>query len=636
MRFWFLLILGCVSSFQKLTLVGTPTAKEFPEAERVVLLEESIFDYRIDQNSKKPYLLSTYHDQSKLLKVGAFPNIQAFYDNTFTQIISINARGVLSDGTEKEIDTEKRFDRPVSSSYALYENSRKISVDAPLLPVNSVLESTIVEKTEAVDMFTVGNTLGSELFTLKSRVIISLPVEWSISFKTKNDERLKPLITESNGIRTYVFELNDVKAQKNEEFGRPRYATAPSVIARLESWNDNGVQKSALQTPEALSAFLFERYEKSSELDDDIRATALSVVANVEKTPLAQARALYEYACRSVEYCAVEIGYGGWFPHAATAVHKNKFGDCKDKANYLRALLRVVNIESAPTTIYAHDGWAKPFVYPSLGANFNHAILAVKLPEGTVYADPTWRTVPFGELPLSDIGATVLEMTKDGSPLKTTPEPSIDAQMTEQDISLKVGANGFASGTFQIRAKGQDATTIKSSELSTTDRQKETLKSMLLLRRSEVQTNVSKHQSDMASEVQVEGTVTVKGLIPVSLKTFILRPNGILDSSVPHLSNTRTEPVAFRSIKKETVRLALDFGAESSLATLPKNVLIDSGIGHFEMQFASSGTTLSIARTAFMKKRVFETTDRAELANFIELVEHAESLPLVVHLHGAP
>jgi hypothetical protein len=45
------------------------------------------------------------------------------------------------------------------------------------------------------------------------------------------------------------------------------------------------------------------------------------------------------------------------------------YGDCKDKATYLHALLKTVGITSAPTVIYSHSGSPRPFDLPSLGVN---------------------------------------------------------------------------------------------------------------------------------------------------------------------------------------------------------------------------------------------------------------------------
>jgi hypothetical protein len=49
-------------------------------------------------------------------------------------------------------------------------------------------------------------------------------------------------------------------------------------------------------------------------------------------------RAIARFTQRDVRYVAIEIGIGGFQPHAAGEVFSNRFGDCKDKANLLRAM----------------------------------------------------------------------------------------------------------------------------------------------------------------------------------------------------------------------------------------------------------------------------------------------------------
>ena len=62
--------------------------------------------------------------------------------------------------------------------------------------------------------------------------------------------------------------------------------------------------------------------------------------------PLSKIRALTEYMQRNIRYYAVEIGIGGYQPHAASEVFAHQFGDCKDKATLLSSMLHEIGIDS--------------------------------------------------------------------------------------------------------------------------------------------------------------------------------------------------------------------------------------------------------------------------------------------------
>ena len=57
-------------------------------------------------------------------------------------------------------------------------------------------------------------------------------------------------------------------------------------------------------------------------------------------------RALATFVQKDIRYVAIEIGIGGYKPHAAPDVLKYHYGDCKDKATLLAALLKEIGVDS--------------------------------------------------------------------------------------------------------------------------------------------------------------------------------------------------------------------------------------------------------------------------------------------------
>ena len=47
-----------------------------------------------------------------------------------------------------------------------------------------------------------------------------------------------------------------------------------------------------------------------------------------------------------IRYVAIELGIGGWQPHAAADIFTHHYGDCKDKATLLSTMLQEIGVDS--------------------------------------------------------------------------------------------------------------------------------------------------------------------------------------------------------------------------------------------------------------------------------------------------
>jgi len=110
----------------------------------------------------------------------------------------------------------------------------------------------------------------------------------------------------------------------------------------------------------------------------EVRAEAERVVRNLSATATKQEKlaALIRYAQRDVRYVAIEVGVGGYRPHAPAEAIGKKYGDCKDKAVLLVDLLAAVGIEAYPVLIRLDRYGRIDRDFPS-PFDFNHAIVAL-------------------------------------------------------------------------------------------------------------------------------------------------------------------------------------------------------------------------------------------------------------------
>jgi transglutaminase-like putative cysteine protease len=169
-----------------------------------------------------------------------------------------------------------------------------------------------------------------------------------------------------------------------------------------------------------------------------IAALALDLTRELAD-PRAKALALANWVRKHIRYVGVYIGAGGVVPHPATTVLENRYGDCKDHASLLEALLAAVGIDSSGALINSGNAYRLPKI-PTLGV-FNHVITYV--PSLELYLDSTADTIAAGYLPSADLGKPVL-LTSSGK-MAVTPSAQVEKSRTVTWFGVKKNGHSYFS-----------------------------------------------------------------------------------------------------------------------------------------------------------------------------------------------
>ena len=188
-------------------------------------------------------------------------------------------------------------------------------------------------------------------------------------------------------------------------------------------------------------------------------------------------RAIARFTQRDVRYVAIEIGIGGFQPHAAGEVFSNRFGDCKDKANLLRAMLKETSVEAYHVLVHTERGVVHPS-YPTLGA-FNHVISAIRVtPEQAkglaavidhpklgklLLFDPTSTLTPFGLLPEYLQASRGLLVTPEGGELIALPSHPPETSQLRRTAKLAIDPQGTLSGSVEEVHSGTVAVSMRAA-----------------------------------------------------------------------------------------------------------------------------------------------------------------------------
>lgn len=157
--------------------------------------------------------------------------------------------------------------------------------------------------------------------------------------------------------------------------------------------------------------------------DAAVKAKADSLTAGA-RDEQAKVDAIYRFVSTQIRYVSLSFGLGRFAAHAPADVLKNQYGDCKDKAVLIGALLDAVGVKAVPVLLNTTRSIAGDFASP---LEFDHMISMVpkstQRPE-SMWMDATIEVAPLGMLAFETRDKRVL--TLDGSGHATVARTPLD------------------------------------------------------------------------------------------------------------------------------------------------------------------------------------------------------------------
>jgi len=301
-------------------------------------------------------------------------------------------------------------------------------------------------------------------------------------------------------------------------------------------------------------------------------------------------------AVSEIPYVALEMGTLSDAPHPAAEVLQSNYGDCKDKATLLKALLAAVNIESYYVLARTTDRGAldRELYSP---AEFNHVMLCVRLDDGDHFLDPTLAGAPWNVLPPGVDGAEALIAREDGE-LVTLPAATAENNLTRIRVYATVKADGSAAGRATIVFYGQLAMLQRGMLLPVPpDRYREALEPTLTPR--------------LGSEVSID-TLEVGNLRDASLPLLItvgFTSPAFLQDAGPNRSGMLPvftyQPNAFRTVRERVLpfqaRMATSIKLDAEITlpegaqivSLPAPVKYNGPLGRYEDKATANGPIIT-------------------------------------------
>ena len=561
------------------------------------------------------------------------------YNTKSGRIRDFQAWLLTPDGTELALGEKNAIvDLALSESY---DEARAKRITCPSdVPAGSVFAWEVTEEEKTV--FTqYAYSFQGGLPVLASRFALTTPPGWESRGTMINGADVPAQVAG----QTSTWEMRNLPWIPDEDYRPDTRAMTPRLGVTYFPSSVAGTELAPLNSWTAVSKWLTQFTESSVEVTEAIRDKAAELTKDA-RVPIDAIRSIAGFA-QQTTYVSVQMNVtrgGGYTPNPASKILLRNYGDCKDKATLMRALLKAKGIDSFMTVLYSGDRefvrsqWPSPF-------QFNHAIIAVRVPDEVelpavishaklgrlVIFDPTDPNTPFGHLPEEEQGSHALVVTADGADLVKLPlEPparnhvhSVVTGSVLPDGALKANLRQVYSGypaAVLRNLVGDEKTTRKLFEASLSQRLGGmTLASATLKKSAEI----AKLEADVEFEAHQFGQVMQNRLL-------VLAPGLLVsDSEYVLADKPRTTPLKVRARSRtNTIRLKVPAGFEAD--EIPDAVSVVGEYGTFEASWAVKDGEVAFVQTVTLKDALVAPADYAKARKFFDSFAGAQGNAVVL------
>jgi Domain of Unknown Function with PDB structure (DUF3857) len=484
---------------------------------------------------------------------------------------------------------------------------------------------------------------GSPAPTRLSQFNLKLPAGWKSESITFNHPKVEPKITGNQ----QTWELRDLPFIEEEPSRPSIFSLVPRLAVSVFPPAGSKAGRQSFADWSEVSQWLTQLGAGQDTSNPAIAAKVKELTA-ASQSEFERIQAIGRFA-QDINYISVQIGSGrggGYRPHAAADVFSKAYGDCKDKANLMRTMLREAGLTAFPLAIYSGDrdyvqpGWPSPH-------QFNHMIVAIRVgPETKAPAivdspaagrllifDPTDSHTAVGDLPDHEQGSHALLIAGDAGRLLRMPHVSAESNRTERRIQATLAADGSFKATVQETSLGQAAATERRwfRDRSPDDYRKLIESWVTHGVRSSTVSKVSPKDDSRAGrfdllvefEAPQYGQLMQKRLLifkpaPVSRReaTFFVEPS-------------RKYPIVLGANSfVETVNISLPSGFR--VDELPETISLETNYGAYSTSCKVANGELVFTRSLTQRAATVPASEYEQVRHFFNQVGAADQVPVVL------
>jgi len=552
------------------------------------------------------------------------------------KLVSVHAWSVDAAAHEYELK-EKDFSDRGNASYEMYSDIFVKSATAPAAEPGTVI--AFEYEIRRRDYFNELNWFPQEDIPVRRAVLtVQLPAGWELKEWWSGMEAAKPTSAGSTGWQWLKTDLPRIEDE-------PHRPAIDALAGRLtiQFYTETHPLGTDWAAVAKWAAGLF---HTSSATSPEMASKVQELCAG--KTDFdSRVRALTEFVQREFRYYAVEIGIGGFQPHPASEVFHQRYGDCKDKANTLAALLSLAGVKSEMVLIDTHRGVVRkdlPSTY------FNHAILAVELPADVpddrypatvttkagkryVIFDPTDEWMPFGHVRAQLQESYALLVTDSGGELIKVPMLKPDSNQLVRSATLQLGADGVLTGEFQEKLTGDFAERLR-MEAESANQQQRTQRYEQMVNNSLKNASLQGLSFDglqaLNQPVDIHYNITADRYAQVMGSMLIVRPRVLGVKTIRLERKPRKYPLLLSGAAYETDSFDLRIPPGYAVDDKPDPVSLDTPFASYKSHIEVNENKLHYSREYVLKSLEIPADKIEDLRAFENKVSADENAAVVL------
>jgi transglutaminase-like putative cysteine protease len=266
--------------------------------------------------------------------------------------------------------------------------------------------------------------------------------------------------TEKDGdITRVIFRISNTQAYKTESHSPNHAISYPHIICVTKAYTETGKRNVLFENVKDLYNWYSTVCSTIGNNPESLKSK-VTELTNGKKTDQEKVESIFYWVQDNIRYIAFENGIMGFKPDAAQNVLKNKYGDCKGKANLLKTMLTIAGFDARLTWIGTSD---LPYDYslPSLAVD-NHMICTVILNGKRFFLDGTEEYIALNDYAQRIQGKQVL--IEDGKNHILDKVPEFAAERNKVNIINKLTiADNQLKGNAVSEYNGESKISVQSA-----------------------------------------------------------------------------------------------------------------------------------------------------------------------------
>jgi tetratricopeptide (TPR) repeat protein len=431
-------------------------------------------------------------------------------------------------------------------------------------------------------------------------------------------------------VQTQVVPASERTAYRFEASNVPKLVPEP----QMPGWAEVSplLHLSTYASWEAVGRYYFGLVRDQLLPNEELKRTVEATLKGVNRSDVSKVvAALYGFVVTNTRYVALEFGIHGYKPYRVDRVLARRFGDCKDKASLLHAMLKVAGVDSRLVLLRMRHLGTLPSEVASLAA-FNHAIVYV--PKLDLYLDGTADFHGSRELPSADRVANVLIVEPDGSSrFMTTPEAQPADNVTSLALELTLKTDGSAQGKGVLLNVGQDAPGVRRAFESVATRtstlEQQFSQSFPGLEASEVTLSDPRALEQPVSLSFAMKLPRFAEAAPTALRFFPFGASRAFTQALAPLSE-RAHDVVLPGVWTNRLKFTYTLPVGWAVAQVPAETVLESPFGRLSITVRTEGAKLVVEGAMVVARARVTAQDYAAFRAWLLQVDQAFSRKLVV------